>query len=207
VEFGTARVITPEDTDNKDELFFFPGQKDRIINLDQTNIELDGSEKNCGGRPSIEFYHRKFGKPGKGVLKAGSGVTMIGGGSAAGDPTAPHFQFKLMATTEETKRFSDNILKDFKRTIAKFGYLEPQCFNPTIGANECGGMDAVEFSKYLLGLVKTLYPDVADLQHRLVIVRCDSSGPSRENLEMLAQLRVLGVYLFPSVPNSSSVTQ
>jgi hypothetical protein len=131
---------------------------------------------------------------------------MIGGGSAAGDPTPPHFQFKSMAKSEETKKFSDNILKDFKQTIGKFGHSERQHFDPTIGANERGGMDAVEFSKYLLGLVKTLYPDVSDLPHRRVIVKCDS-GPGRENLEMLAQLRVLGVYLFPSVPNSSSVTQ
>jgi hypothetical protein len=206
VEFETARPVTPEDVDNEGELFFFLGQKDRIINLDETNIELDGSGKNSGGRPSIQFYHRKFGKPGKGVSKAGAGVTMIGGGSAAGDPTPPHFQFKSMAKSEETKRFSDNILKDFKQTIGKFGHSERQHFDPTIGANERGGMDAVEFSKYLLGLVKTLYPDVSDLPHRRVIVKCDS-GPGRENLEMLAQLRVLGVYLFPSVPNSSSVTQ
>jgi hypothetical protein len=206
VEFQTARTATPEDTDNEGELFFFPGQKDRIINLDETNIELDGSGKNSGGRPSIQFYHRKFGKPGKGVSKAGAGVTMIGGGSAAGDPTPPHFQYKSMAKTEETKRFSDNILKDFKQTIGKFGHSEPQRFDPTIGANERGGMDATEFSKYLLGLVNTLYPDVSDVPRRRVIVKCDS-GPGRENLEMLAQLRVLGVYLFPSVPNSSSVTQ
>jgi hypothetical protein len=128
------------------------------------NIDLDGSQKNLGGRPSIQFYHRNFGKPGKGVSKAGAGVTMIGGGSAAGNPTPPHhFQFKSRAKTEETKRFSDNILKDFKQTIGKFGYLEPQRFDPTIGANERGGMDAVEFAKYLLRLVKTLYPDVSNL--------------------------------------------
>jgi hypothetical protein len=79
---------------------------------------------------------------------------MIGGGSAAGNPNPnpPHFQFKSMAKTEERKRFSDNILKDFKQTIGKFGYLEPQRFDPTIGANERGGMDAVEFQSIFLGL-------------------------------------------------------
>jgi hypothetical protein len=171
VEFQTARTVTPEDMDNEGELFFFPGQNDRIINLDETNIELVGSWKNSGGRPSIQLYHRKSGrksgKPGKGVSKAGTGVNMIGGGSAAGNPTPLHFQLKSMAKTEETRRFSGNILKDFNQTIGKFGYSElVQCFDPTIGANECGGMDAIEFSKYLIGLVKTLYPDVSDLPHR-----------------------------------------
>jgi hypothetical protein len=48
--------------------------------------------------------------------------------------------------------------------------------------------------------------DVSNFPSQWVIVKCDS-GPGQENLEMLAQLWVLCIYLFPSMPKSASVTQ
>ena len=66
------------------ELVFFPGQKRRIINLDETAISLDGFDGQRGGRPSVSFVHKQHNNPGKATNKAGKAITMIGGCNAEG---------------------------------------------------------------------------------------------------------------------------
>ncbi len=76
----------------------------------------------------------------------------------------------------------------------------------TLGANEKGGMDEAEFFKYLETNVLPLYPNVAPEKGKWVILKCDS-GPGRENIELLAELRDSGFILFPGVPNATAVHQ
>ena len=72
--------------------------------------------------------------------------------------------------------------------------------------NEKGGMNSVELQKYIDKAILPLYPDIADVPTKRVICKVDS-GPGRTNGDMLAQLRLRGFYLFPGVPNTTSVTQ
>jgi hypothetical protein len=72
--------------------------------------------------------------------------------------------------------------------------------------NEKGGMTSVELDKYMTGSLLPLYPDVEDKPGKKVIVKVDS-GPGRLNVEMLAKLRVQGLYLVPGVPNTTGQTQ
>ena len=51
-----------------------------------------------------------------------------------------------------------------------------------------------------------LCPDIADVRGKRVIMKVDS-GPGRMNLEMLASLRLQGLYLVPGVPNATGKTQ
>lgn len=75
-----------------------------------------------------------------------------------------------------------------------------------LGANEKGGMDEAEFFKYLETNVLPLYPNAAPEKGKWVILKCDS-GPGRENIELLAELRDSGFILFPGVPNATAVHQ
>ena len=51
-----------------------------------------------------------------------------------------------------------------------------------------------------------LYPDVAPVKGRWVVIKCDS-GPGRLNPNLLAFLRFHGFILYPGVPNTTAVTQ
>jgi hypothetical protein len=106
----------------------------------------------------------------------------------------------------ENYKFNWSILEKMHTVRGRFGHSVEKKFSPTFGFNEKGGMDATEFSKYLLGLVSRLYPDRADEPGRRVIVKLDS-GPGRHNDEMLALLRTEGIYIFMSTPNGTSVHQ
>ena len=67
-------------------------------------------------------------------------------------------------------------------------------------------MDNAHFEIYLTDLLYALYPDIADISGKRVIVKADH-GPGRSNIDLLARLCARGIYLFPSVPNTSSVSQ
>ncbi len=188
------------------EIKISPSQLRRIVNLDETNISLDGSDGNTGGRPSVVFMNSKHANPGKAVSKAGQGVTMIGGSNAAGEPFPPHFQFPSEAQSKETKRVHAALVEDMLDIFVQFGHPEKRRLWATVGMNPKGGMDNIEFHKYLLTLVPCLFPDAANVPGKRVMIKCDS-GPGRDSLELLADLRVRGIYLFPAVPNSSAVTQ
>ena len=47
---------------------------------------------------------------------------------------------------------------------------------------------------------------VADDPGKRVLIKIDS-GPGRRNVEMLARLKNLGFYLYPGVPNTTSISQ
>ena len=67
-------------------------------------------------------------------------------------------------------------------------------------------MDDCEFEKYVIQLIKHLYPNTFDRPGMRLILKCDS-GLWRLQLELLAKLRFIGVYLYPCVPNTTAVTQ
>ena len=212
LEFAKAKEEADDDVVMIDDVLLegepdvSPSQLRRIVNLDETNISLDGSDGKSGGRPSVIFSSSNHANPGKAVSKAGQGVTMIGGSNAAGEPFPPHFQFPSEAQSEETKRVHSVLVQDMLDVFVQFGHREKIQLSAMVGMNPKGGMDNVEFHKYLLTLVPRLYPDAADVAGKRVMIKCDS-GPGRDSLELLADLRVRRIYLFPAVPNSSAVTQ
>eukprot|EP00956_Cyclotella_meneghiniana_P009718 scaffold13462_cov36-Cyclotella_meneghiniana.AAC.2 len=67
-------------------------------------------------------------------------------------------------------------------------------------------MNNVEFDSYLDNGIYPLYPDMEDVPGKRVCGKVDS-GPGREFYEMLCKARFCGLYLFPSLPNATSVSQ
>ena len=76
----------------------------------------------------------------------------------------------------------------------------------TFGMNEKAAMNAVELDKYIANAILPLFPDIEDAPLKRVIVKADS-GPGRMNVDMLARLRLQGLYMVPGVPNTTGVTQ
>jgi hypothetical protein len=100
---------------------------------------------------------------------------------------------------------SENWFPHTKDTIGQFGFEQRRRFPTTFGMNERGGMNAVELEKYFNNLILPLSPDIEDIPGKRVIMKLDS-GPGRLNIEMLATLRLKGLYLVPGVPNTTSNT-
>jgi hypothetical protein len=94
----------------------------------------------------------------------------------------------------------------FKRVLCKFEMKEGVSLCCTIGANEKGGMDEVEFAKYVGIVLRKLYPDTTPEKGKWVICKCDG-GPGRMNVDLLASLRLDSFHLFPGVLNTTAVTQ
>ena len=61
-------------------------------------------------------------------------------------------------------------------------------------------MDNKEFAKYMRGSIAPLFPDAVDEPGRCVLLKVDS-GPGRMNLKLLATLKLIGIILYPCVPN------
>ena len=140
------------------------------------------------------------------VNKNGYSSTIICGSNAAGEPFPPHFQLKTMAQSDEGQRLSVDWFSNTKNVVAQFGFPMRVSLPCTFGMNEKAGMNAVELHKYIERSIVKLYPDMEDVAGKRVILKVDS-GPGRMNLEMLASLRLKGMYLVPGVPNTTSKTQ
>jgi hypothetical protein len=67
-------------------------------------------------------------------------------------------------------------------------------------------MDSEEFEKYVLGSIVTLNPTSRDKPGHCIMLKVDS-GPSRMNLNLLAQLQQLGFVMYPGILNTTHVSQ
>ena len=140
------------------------------------------------------------------VNKSGYSSTIICGSNAAGEPVPPHFQLKSLAKHEENQWISVDWFMATKNVWAQFGFEARRSFPCTFGMNEKAGMNAIELDKYITNSILPLYPDLEDKPGKRVIMKADS-GPGRMNVDMLAKLRLQGLYLIPGVPNTTGQTQ
>ena len=62
-----------------------PDKLERILNVDETCLVLDGSKCNRRGRPEVIFYLPYLPNLGKATIKNSTSTTMIAGSTAAGD--------------------------------------------------------------------------------------------------------------------------
>ncbi len=90
--------------------------------------------------------------------------------------------------------------------VGKYGTEVETSWDCTFGLNMKGGMDDREFAHYVTNSILPLYPETHDWKGHRLLLKCDS-GPGHLQVELLAQLRFLGVYLYPGVPKTTAVTQ
>ena len=177
-----------------------------ITNLDETNLSLCGATQTRGGRPEALIYDPRFPMVGKATSKSSLSTTMIAGSTAAGEALPPHIQFATKAKSPEAMRLDFDVVEHVPQVLGRFGCEEERAWPVTFGQNEKGGMDDVEFEKYLMNSIVPLYPHAKDKKGHRVIIKVDS-GPGRLSLKLLSKLRLLGFILYPCVPNTTHVTQ
>jgi len=88
----------------------------------------------------------------------------------------------------------------------QWGHSEDQEFDTLVHVNQKGGVDSYVLRSVLTKLVKTLYPDVCDTRGKIVCIKIDG-GPGQMDVISLAELRSMGVYLFPGVQNTTQISQ
>ncbi len=72
--------------------------------------------------------------------------------------------------------------------------------------NKKGGMDEVEFKKYVKKSITHLYPDACNIPGKWFIAKVNS-WPGQLNMELLAKLWLMGFYHYPGVPNTTAIMQ
>jgi hypothetical protein len=177
-----------------------------IINFDETCLSVDGSEGRRGGRPNVTLHDPRLPYTGKRTNKDSLTATLVMGSNAAGEALPPHFQYQTKATTEDRERVRIDVFRYCPRVVGKFGTDTETSWDCTFGLNTKGGMDDCEFAQYVKTNLLSLYPKTRDRPGHRLLLKCDS-GPGRLQIELLAELRFLGVYLYPCVPNTTAVTQ
>ena len=211
LKLGFARAKTAEENkSNRPEegsVIISVEQRERIINLDESALTLDGTSSKRGGRPPTIFYAKDVSSNGAAPAnKSGYSATFIGGSTASGTPLPPHFQMRTMAENEEDGRIHTECFANVKQVRGDWGFGVPTERGPTFACNRKGGMNEEELKKYLVQAILPLYPDACDIPGKRVLIKLDS-GPGQMNESMLAELRVRGFYLLPGLPNSTHVTQ
>jgi hypothetical protein len=90
VEF--ARGWTAGETENDGTVYIHENNRRRIVNLDESNISLDGAAGNAGGRPSFTIWNarkpRRSGVHNKSLFTATIAVAR----NVSGELLPPHFQ-------------------------------------------------------------------------------------------------------------------
>jgi hypothetical protein len=200
VEFDFAGV-----DDEGGELTFTEEQLRRIMNIDETELALNG-DTHAGGRAAVSFYDPHLPIASRSVAKSSLACTGIFGSNAAGECVPPHFQLPTSATAEEREKVRYEFLTHILDTRGRFGCAEERIWPCTIGMNEKGGMTDDEFEKYIDNSIVPLYPDLEDTPGKRILLKVDS-GPGRNGRELLMKCRFRGLYIYPGLPNATSVQQ
>ena len=192
IDHGFARDKDKGEVTVSGELVYFYGQRDRILNIDESEVGTDGTSKLSGGRPVTKLSSSDSSLPQGATMsnKSGYSATFIGGSTLEGWPIPPHLQVKSEAMAKNIK-LSLGFFQNIKSVRGKLGFHEVKYFGMTFGANPKAGMDYIEFSKYIFSTIVPLYPDAEDIAGKRVAIIVDS-GPGRVNSSMLAQLRIRG---------------
>jgi hypothetical protein len=152
------------------------------------------------------FYNPNMPHPGSSTNKSSLSLTLIVGGTTAGEMIPPHFQLTTDGQNEELQVWNTSIIKYMLDVHDRFGCDDGKYHPCTFGMNERGGMNKDKFKEYIKNSLVTLYPDAADIPGKRVPFKADS-GPGRKNTDLMAYLRFRGFYLIPGLPNSMHVTQ
>mmetsp|Transcript_19090 Transcript_19090/g.20553 ORF Transcript_19090/g.20553 Transcript_19090/m.20553 type:complete len:127 (-) Transcript_19090:23-403(-) len=103
--------------------------------------------------------------------------------------------------------FSDRQMMAKQTTMITGRQKEERFEGPmTINCDDKGGMETIEFGKYLNESICPLHPDAADIHGSRVYIVVDN-GPSHCNAPMLTWLQARGFYLLAGVPNTTHLIQ
>ncbi len=112
---------------------------------------------------------------------------MTGGSNAAGKAIPPHFQFSTHAQVTDNIQLSNKIIEFTPKIVGPFSFGEEKEVRTTFGMNRKGGMDDIEFEKFIFYSIVPIYSNTADKSGKQDILKVDS-GPGQMNPNLFAQL-------------------
>ncbi len=121
-----------------------------ILNINETKILLNGSNSQAGGHPAILFHDPHLPMVMKLVAKSSYKCTGISGSNAVGEVVPPHFQLPTAVTAVEHKKVQFDFFVHIKKTHGQFGCNKVKKWPCGFGTNKKGGMNDVEFYKYMI---------------------------------------------------------
>ncbi len=187
------------------ETIFEEVQMRRIVNVDETNFSLDGSEGGHGGHPANIIMISNAARPGTGQSKSSMSSSLMLGSNAARESMPVHIMYASKAKDEANYQINPEWILGIPWVMGMFGHEEEESFPTTISVNPKGGTYARVLEQYLRHMLETLYPDASDTPSRHVLFKIDG-GPGWLDIKSLAQLQARGCYLFPGVQNTMHVT-
>jgi hypothetical protein len=178
----------------------------RIMNVNETKIAVDASKTRAGGRLGISFHDPNLPLTSRAVAKSSLLCTGIFGSNAAGECMPPHWQLPTSATVKEREKIKFEFLAYVLDTRGRFGCAEERIWPASIGMNKMRGMSDDEFKKYIDNSICPLFPDMEDTPGKRILLKVDS-GPGRNGRELLMKCRFRGLYIYPGLPNATSMQQ
>jgi len=206
IDLGFAREKTADDVEAEGAVVFFPNQKRRMLNLDETDGTLDNTSGKWGGWKPMVFCAPDAGGGGTQANKSSHSPTVICGSNTKVEALPVHFQLKTSAKTQDRERFNVEFLAHAHNMPVQFGHDEVKTFPCSCGLNENDGMNAEEVENHFHKRILPLCPDIEDVPRKRAIAKADS-GPKRMCLPVLATLQLKGLCVVPGLPNSTSKTQ
>jgi hypothetical protein len=160
VTFGFA-AETIHDSSTK-EIIFTDDEKCHIINVDETNLSLDGLDGSCGDHPACTITVKLCNQPGMAQNKTNMSSSLMCGSNAAGEAMPLHIMFS--SDTKEAQNYAVNAawIVALPHVTGKFGHDQEKSFPASMTTKEKGGTDGHVLRQLLLHNVKTLYPDASD---------------------------------------------
>ena len=132
--------------------------------------------------------------------------TCIFGSSAAGQTIPIQFQLPTSVTATEREKLCFDFCRHIKNTCGQFGHDKIWEWPCGIGMNKKGGMNDEEFNKYVDNVIYPLFPNMEDTPGKRVLLKV-GSGPGCNCLDLLVKAHFCGLYIFPGLPNITSVQQ
>ena len=122
IEFGFATI------GSDGRLVILEAMLCRIANVDETEVSLDGSKTNAGGRPAVSFHDPHFPLTQRPAVKSSLSCTSNFGSNAAGECVPIHWQLPTAATTKDCKKLRFDFLRHVSSTHGRFGCKEENFF-------------------------------------------------------------------------------
>lgn len=168
---------------------FFMDRRSKSV-MDKPDGLLDDTTGQRGGRPPMTFYCPYVSGGGTVVNKSGYSCTVICQLNMEGEPFPPHFQLKTLAKIVEGQHVFLLIgLVTLKTPLPSSAtWKGSHCRVPLEWMRRQAWM-LLSWISILPRQYCPLYPNIADVDQRRVILKVDS-GPGRMNVEMLARLHI-----------------
>ncbi len=117
-----------------------------------------------------------------------------------------YWQLLAKAMADEREKMCFEILTHVCYTCGTFGCGKERCWPCTFGMNKMGGMMEDEFNKYNLNSIYILFPCMENTPGKCILLKVDSS-PGHNGKTLLMKAHFCGLYIFPCLPNATSVQQ